>query len=50
MAYEYDAFFSYKRDHESDEWHERVKDKLIFWLKQELGRQDIRIFFDTEEI
>jgi hypothetical protein len=50
MAYEYDAFFSYKRDRESDEWHERVKDKLIFWLKQELQRQDVRIFFDTEDI
>jgi TIR domain len=50
MAYEYDAFFSYKRDRESDEWHERVKNKLIFWLKQELQRQDVRIFFDTEEI
>ena len=50
MAYQYDAFFSYKRDPESDDWHERVKEKLTFWLKQELGRQDVRIFFDREDI
>jgi hypothetical protein len=50
MAYQYDAFFSYKRDRESDDWHERVKNKLTFWLKQELQRQDVKIFFDTEEI
>jgi hypothetical protein len=50
MAYDYDAFFSYKRDLESDDWHERVKNKLIFWLKQELQRPDVKIFFDTEEI
>jgi TIR domain len=50
MAYQYDAFFSYKRDRESDSWHERVKDKLTFWLKHELGRQDVRIYFDTSEI
>ena len=50
MAYQYDAFFSYKRDPESDDWHERVKEKLTFWLKQYLGRQDVRIFFDREDI
>lgn len=49
MDYQYDAFFSYKRDRETDDWHETVKDKLSYWLKQELGR-DVRIFFDTEEI
>ena len=50
MDYEYDAFFSYKRDPESDDWHERVKDKLTFWLKQHLARQNVRIFFDREDI
>jgi hypothetical protein len=45
MAYQFDAFFSYKRDPESDDWHERVKDKLTFWLKQYLGRSDVSIFF-----
>ncbi len=50
MSYQYDAFFSYKRDLESDEWHRRVKEKLTYWLRQELQRADVRIFFDTEEI
>ena len=50
MPYIYDAFFSYKRDLESDAWHAKVKAKLEFWVRQELQRQDVRIFFDTEEI
>ena len=50
MAYEYDVFFSYKRDPESDDWHEKVKARLEFWLKQELEKQDVRIFFDKEDI
>ena len=50
MKYDYDAFFSYKRDEESDKWHEIVKNKLAFWLRQELGKQDVRIFFDSKEI
>ena len=50
MAYQYDAFFSYKRDRESDKWHEVVKNKLEFWLRLELQREDVRIFFDTEVI
>lgn len=50
MSYRYDAFFSYKRDRESDEWHRRVKDKLLYWVRQELERNDVNIFFDHEEI
>ena len=50
MNYQYDAFFSYKRDRESDDWHEVVKNKLEFWLKQELERDDVRLFFDREDI
>lgn len=50
MDYQFDAFFSYKRDPESDDWHERVKDKLTFWLKQELMRGDVKIFYDREDI
>lgn len=49
MSYEYDAFFSYKRDRETDAWHETVKDKLLVWVGQELSR-NIRVFFDTEDI
>jgi hypothetical protein len=50
MGYQYDAFFSYKRDRESDAWHKRVKDTLTYWLKLELGQVDVPIFFDTTEI
>jgi hypothetical protein len=51
MAYQYDAFFSYKRDRESDAWHERVKKKLEFWVKQEPGvGPSVKFFFDCEEI
>ncbi len=49
MAYIYDAFFSYKRDEESNDWHKRVKDKIKFWLDNELNK-DCDIFFDTEDI
>lgn len=49
VPYQHDAFFSYKRDPESDDWHERVKDKVAFWLRLELGRP-VDIFFDREDI
>ena len=50
MSYQFDAFFSYKRDPESDDWHERVKDKIAFWLKHELMRNEVKIFYDREDI
>jgi hypothetical protein len=50
MSYVYDVFFSYKRHPESDDWHEKVKDKLQFWLMQELKQKDVRIFFDRADI
>jgi len=49
MGYQYDAFFSYKRDPESDGWHERVSVKLTHWVQQGLQRE-VRIFFDREDI
>jgi hypothetical protein len=48
--YEYDAFFSYKRDPLSNEWHEKVMSRLKHWIKLELNKQEIKIFFDTEDI
>ena len=50
MNYIYDAFFSYKRDPMSDSWHEILKDNLAHWLRMELNKLDVRIFFDKEEI
>ena len=50
MTYQYDVFFSYKRDVQSDAWHRVVMEKLQFLLKLELGCAKVPIFFDTEEI
>jgi hypothetical protein len=50
MSYQYDVFFSYKRDRESDAWHERVRDKLVYWLRQSLNQAQVAIFLDTEDI
>src|SRR5215469_10892777 len=50
MPYTYEVFFSYKRDPESDDWHKTVKEKLRFWVKQELNQLDVPFFFDTEDI
>jgi TIR domain len=51
MGYQYDAFFSYKRDTETDVWHREVKNKLAFWVKQEPGvGTSVRFFFDSEDI
>ena len=50
MSYEYDFFFSYKRDIETDAWHEKVKNKLEFWVKKELNQPSCKAFFDTQEI
>lgn len=50
MPYNYDIFFSYKRDPESDDWHHQVMLKLQFWLKHELQLLNLSIFFDREDI
>jgi hypothetical protein len=50
LVYRYDVFFSYKRDPQTDSWHETVKDKLRLWLRLELNQNEVAIFFDTEEI
>ncbi len=50
MSYEYDVFFSYKRDPESIFWHRRVRDLLRHWLTQSLGGSKARIFMDEDAI
>jgi hypothetical protein len=50
MSYRYDAFFSYKRNPQSNDWHEKVKEKLEFWLGQELNCTNVSIFIDNEDI
>jgi hypothetical protein len=48
--YKYHAFFSYKRHPRTDDWHERVKEIIQYWLSQELGIPDVNIFFDKQSI
>ncbi len=50
MDYQYDAFFSYKRDPQSDAWHYAVKEKLQYWLQFELNKLEVKIFLDSEDI
>jgi len=50
MNYEYDVFFSYKRDSETDFWHEKLVSKIKYWLKQALNGEEAKIFFDKESI
>ena len=50
MPYHYDVFFSYKRDPRTLDWHRRVKDQLQFWLTQEIGGYEARIFVDEQSI
>jgi TIR domain len=50
MKYEYVAFFSYKRDPQTNRWHEALVDKIQYWLGQELVVDKPRIFFDTRSI
>ncbi len=48
--YVYKAFFSYKRDPQSDDWHKKVKDKIEYWLNMELPEDKSGIFYDVEDI
>ncbi len=48
--YEYDVFFSYRRHSQSQEWTRQVAARLRFFLSQELGGKDVRMFVDEEEI
>jgi hypothetical protein len=49
-GYEYDIFFSYKRDVQSKKWHSKVAEKIEFWLRKELNQQKINLFIDKEDI
>jgi len=46
--YEYDAFLSYRRDKLVLEWIIEFEARLKFWLSQELGGRDARIFVDRD--
>jgi|ERR1039458_5314020 hypothetical protein len=48
--YEYDVFFSYKRHPLTRNWTKKVRDLFEYWLTQELGKPDVRMFFDEDSI
>jgi hypothetical protein len=50
MGYDFEIFFSYKRSAESNAWHTGLKVALARWVSEEFGGEDIRIFFDLEDI
>jgi hypothetical protein len=50
MGYDFEIFFSYKRSPESNSWHSGLKDALAHWVSEELDGEDVRIFFDLENI
>jgi hypothetical protein len=48
--YEYDVFFSYKRHGLTLEWTRGVHTRLKYWITQELGKGEARLFVDDESI
>jgi hypothetical protein len=48
--YEYDVFLSYKRNQLTAPWIEGFKARLTYWLTQELGGREAKVFFDIESI
>jgi TIR domain len=50
MGYEFDIFFSYKRNAYSSAWHTGLKDSLAHWVSEGLDGEAVRIFFDIEDI
>lgn len=50
MPYRYDIFLSYKNHHVTNLWVVKFEENLKYWLTQELGGDEPRIFFDKETI
>lgn len=48
--YEYDVFFSYKRDPLILDWIDEVVRRFRFWLTQEMGGAESRVFLDRQRI
>jgi hypothetical protein len=49
-GYDFLAFFSYKRNQLTDDWHERVFERLQYWVGQELSIDKPPMFFDRRSI
>jgi hypothetical protein len=54
IMYRYDVFVSYKREPSNKRlvtpWLREVLDRVEYWLRQELGGQQVAIFFDEDSI
>ena len=51
MAYEYDVFISYRRDPDPKEWTQKIfLPKFQSFLREELGKKDLKIFIDEQGI
>lgn len=50
MSYKYDVFFSYRRNSLTALWHDKVVERLEFWLNNEIHDRDVTIFYDKESI
>ncbi|HTF04415.1 MAG TPA: toll/interleukin-1 receptor domain-containing protein [Bacteroidia bacterium] len=50
MEYAYEVFLSYKNHHVTNPWVIKFEEKLSYWLTQELGGEEPRIFFDRHTI
>jgi hypothetical protein len=48
--YKYDVFFSYKRHDLTRDWTRGVHNRLHFWITQEVGGREVRMFIDDESI
>lgn len=48
--YEYDVFFSYKRNPQTNQWSRWVVEQLQYLLSQELNVERARIFVDVDDI
>src|SRR5215469_7664187 len=48
--YEYDVFLSYKRHNLTLDWTRGVHRRLQFWLTEELGGREAKLFMDEDTI
>jgi hypothetical protein len=49
-TYGYHAFFSYKRNPLTDNWHLQLSQRLQFWLSNNLNVPTAKVFFDSTSI
>jgi len=50
IDYEFDVFFSYKRHSLTLDWTRGVQHRLKYWIMQEAGGREVRMFVDDESV